>query len=321
MLHDTQRDGERVEALGASLIEEAVLERVTEEDEARWAACDLASLIELRGGASVSPEDAERERDAWLPKVTTRGEHGVPDRSYSEPYWILEGGRRVGTVALGRGPSPRSVHLTSLFVRLDDRGQGIATRVLHRVTACLEDADLHQMRLETDWCAFRAVPLYLAFGMKIRMWKRDLAFVWTSGRPRWSMVVEGEVARCVVDGVEVITARRQGDRLGWKLNGALANDDDRVGDLRELEGTFAVALAARGFPLITSDHAWEQQLDWGFSDCGGPEGLAFNIQRWEAWARSRGWCVKAPRIPGLTYPTWDELEDAAEARHAAKGLR
>ena len=74
-------------------------------------------------------------------------------------------------------------------------------------------------------------------------------------------------------------------------------------------------------PLITTDEAWQAQLDLGFSDGGDTVGLAFNIQRWEATARSRGWRVNAPRIPGLAYPTLDELERAAEARHARRHER
>ena len=143
---------------------------------------------------------------------------------------------------------------------------------------------------------------------------RHSAAFW-SQKPTWSFIQEGDLARCVVDGVEVFTARRRGDRLEWNATAAPRLSFD---DVRELEGTFAVALAARGFPLITTDEAWQEQLAAGFSDAGDSVGLAFKISRWEAWARSRGWCVNAPRIPGLTYPTHEELVRAAEERHAAR---
>lgn len=73
-------------------------------------------------------------------------------------------------------------------------------------------------------------------------------------------------------------------------------------------GTFSVALAVNGFPLITSEDAWRAQLRRGFSDIGGPEGLAFKIRRFEAWDRKQGWLTPASRIPGLDYPDWDAVE-------------
>ena len=85
---------------------------------------------------------------------------------------------------------------------------------------------------------------------------------------------------------------------------------------------FAVALAARGFPLLTSPEAWEAVKARGFSDCGGAVALALRIEQWEAWTRKKGRCVRSSRVPGLTYPSWDDLERDAEerelARHAPK---
>ena len=100
----------------------------------------------------------------------------------------------------------------------------------------------------------------------------------------------------------LVDARRAGPRLEWSETrlGAERND------LKFLApGTFAVALAVRGFPLITSDDAWQAELRRGFSDCGGPDGLALKIRRFEAWSRKNGWQTPAPRIPGLDYPDWD----------------
>ena len=60
--------------------------------------------------------------------------------------------------------------------------------------------------------------------------------------------------------------------------------------------TFAVALAVRGFPLVRSPEA---------AGDGEPEGLARQIVRFEAWDLRAGWEVRTPRIPGLSYPSWD----------------
>lgn len=38
------------------------------------------------------------------------------------------------------------------------------------------------------------------------------------------------------------------------------------------------------------------------------EALAERIVTWEAWAADRGWHIATPRIPGLQYRTWSELE-------------
>jgi len=92
----------------------------------------------------------------------------------------------------------------------------------------------------------------------------------------------------------IIVARRTGERL--KFRAAPKLDFDLW---LPAEMTFSVALALRGFPLITTDEEWAEQLEEGFSDGGGPVALAFKIQGWEAWARERGWRVDAPRVPGL----------------------
>ena len=299
--------------LGRPLVEDRRVAEVSALDEAAWLGFDLASLIELRKGERIDPADAARERARWAPIVSTRGELSGIHRGYAIPYWVLHDGERVGTVALGGGLAPTSVHLTSLYVGAQHRGEKIASRLLEGIAAGLAGAGLRSVRLETDWCAFRALPLYLALGMRVRMWKRELAFVWSPHEPRWSIAVEGDVARCIVDGIAVITAQRQGARLAWSVRRDLDFDD-----ARDLEGTFAVTLAARGFPLITSDEEWAAQQEQGFSDCGGPVGLALRIQQWEAWARKHGWVANGPRIPGLSYPTWEELTEASEARWRAR---
>ncbi|HEX4935896.1 MAG TPA: hypothetical protein VFV33_22100, partial [Gemmatimonadaceae bacterium] len=58
------------------------------------------------------------------------------------------------------------------------------------------------------------------------------------------------------------------------------------------------------------------------ADGGAPEALANKIVQWEAFDRAQGWHVDQPRIPGLAYPTWDDLEArwAAGAARADGGL-
>jgi hypothetical protein len=160
------------------------------------------------------------------------------------------------------------------------------------------------------------VRLYLRAGLWVRGWKRDLTFIWYRDLPPWSVEREGDEARFVLHGDTehqrgvAIVARRDGERLAWSQDAALMDHHDkRTGEVPYLApGTFATWLALEGFPLFTSEVAWQELLAEGWSHMGGPEGLAFTIRRWDAWQRRQGWQVRAPRIPGLSYPTWDELE-------------
>ena len=113
------------------------------------------------------------------------------------------------------------------------------------------------------------------------------------------MAIDGDTARCIVEGRDVITARRRGDRLEWSAGADV--------DGSELEATFAVALAARGFPLLEDDREPGARRG-GELEASGPGGLALRIQQWEAAARDNGGAVSAPRVPGLAYPTWRALE-------------
>jgi hypothetical protein len=137
-------------------------------------------------------------------------------------------------------------------------------------------------------------------------WKRSLDFIRRRELPAWSIALDGDIARFLVQEAgtwrTLIEVRRAGVRLEW-LEPGLRHEREELDFLAP--GTFAVALAVRGFPLITSDDAWRAERERGFSDCGGPEGLALKIRRFEAWDRKHGWQTPAPRIPGLDYPDWD----------------
>jgi hypothetical protein len=133
------------------------------------------------------------------------------------------------------------------------------------------------------------------------MWKRDLDLYWPADAPAWSMSFEEDRAevRSAHDSELVASAERHGERLSLWDKG----DVDSV----EAVATLSLALAVRGWPLVRSAEAWERER---FSDLGGPESLAYKITIWEAWSRARGWRVDTPRIPGLAYPSWEELERA-----------
>ncbi|MGH7554123.1 MAG: hypothetical protein ACREMQ_13970 [Longimicrobiales bacterium] len=76
--------------------------------------------------------------------------------------------------------------------------------------------------------------------------------------------------------------------------------------MHDARTTLALAITLARWPLIRSEHHWHQART---SDLLHPEALADRIQFWEALAGKYGWRVVTPRIPGLDYPSWTELEE------------
>jgi hypothetical protein len=276
---------------------------------------DLASLVECRCGTLLDPSAFNRTtRRVWTARATTSPSEIGPtrDRDFLRPYWLMSQGRRIGTIAvttssLGGG----TLRVFSLYVLPLHRGAGHARRAIRAVYDAVIAEGLRGLRLDTEWCWQPTVRFYCGIGMWIHMWKRGLDFALRRDLAPWRLELEGDRARFVVDlasGPRVLLrARHNGKRLGWRVARASEDDESTKEMVWRAHGTFAVALALRGWPLLRSDKDWKEQLAQGFSDCGGPEGLAFRIQRYEAWANKHGWRVDTPRIPGLDYPTWDDL--------------
>jgi hypothetical protein len=140
-------------------------------------------------------------------------------------------------------------------------------------------------------------------------WKRDLTFRWEPGAPPPQVAVSSSQASLVVEvegnRVLLANAERHGSTLilhDQKPTGL----DGRVEGLRwDITSTLSLWLAVHGWPLVRSEIEWEEQRH---NDFGSPEALAYKIMIWEAWDRKHGFRVETPRIAGLQYPTWDELE-------------
>jgi GNAT superfamily N-acetyltransferase len=279
-----------------------------------WHDHDLASTAESRLGALIDPARlSEEERRDLLARATLDSEQPrARDAEYFKPYWIAQSSENAGTLAIATSLLGRSMlGVSSLYVAPAQRGRGHAARALDAVYAASLDAGLTGFRLSTDWSWQPAVRFYLKLGLWVWGWKRSLDFVRRRDLPCWRILVEGDHARFLVSEGNaertLIEARRASDRLQWfETMSAERTSDD--GLALYAPGTFALALAVRGFPLITSEKEWKAQLAAGFSDCGGPEGLAFKIRRFEAWDRGCGWLTPAPRIPGLDYPDWNEAD-------------
>jgi hypothetical protein len=268
-------------------------------DEMAWLDCELASFAEYRLGDGSDPRGLDSARRAnWQARATT-DELWPPSRRQLEScFWLLDAGRRVGTIALGTttlgGPW---VRVSSVYLFRPCRGRGLARRHLERVRDALGRPELG-LRLSSCWSWQPAVRLYLGMGMWLRTWKRDLEFRSRAGEPAPVIDVGVQAAELSIirEGrrVSLVAAQRVDDRL--------ALDVRAPGDELAVTGatTLALALAVNGWPLVRSTEHWDRLRA---SDAGAPEGLAHRIELWEAWERDRGWLVDTPRIAGLGYPT------------------
>jgi GNAT superfamily N-acetyltransferase len=279
-----------------------------EAEEGLWSDCDLASLAENRLGDATDPRTlGDRQRTEWRARVCTEGLSAPSERQMDACFWLLEEGERVGTLALSRGAVGNSLlRLSSLYVLPTHRGCGVATRALERMRSVL-GSWRYGIRLETCWPWQAAVRFYLRRGFWVRMWKRDLEFQWRFDAPPAIVQVDNGCASVAVDleGERVVLAKaeRDGDELSFEEASVPADPRIRA-DVWDASSTLSLALALHGWPLIRSRELWER-CHW--SDAGPPEALAHRIEVWEAWDRKQGYRVETPKIPGLEYPSWEEL--------------
>jgi GNAT superfamily N-acetyltransferase len=270
---------------------------------------ELASLVEIHFGERIDPVSLhDHTRTHWRERLPLHESTPVAD-PWWKVFWLLDGPQRVGTLGCHghRFDTPR-LDLFSLYVRPEHRQRGHAARALIAAKEAAHDLGLFDVRLSTSWCVPDAARLYMRLGMWVTGWKRDISLSYRAGYPTWQVEFHGDQATFQVgeDRVPMIVAVRRGTRLEWNELPALHHDDNRAFCFYTA-GTFALALALDGWPLIRTEERWQEQLRQGFSDVGGPEGLALKIRFFEAWARENGWRVTSPRIPGLDYPSHGEL--------------
>lgn len=306
-------EDERVAAAHAALADEGSFEPVADEHVQLFADHDLASLVENRCGVLIEPAELDDvSRRSWIVRATYQGRGVGPLRSaYERRYWIRSEGSRVGTLALSTSaPGAASLRVSSVYVRPAARGGGLGRRAVRACYGAVLAAGLRGVRLETEWCWPRSAAFYLNASMWLRMWKRDLELVLRADLPRFRVDVDGDDARFVVDedglDVVVIEARRRSELLEWREHFDASRDGARGEIPFMAPGTFALALALRGWPLFTSAAARDAQLDASGGDFGGPDELAVRIRQWEAWTRHQGWRVETPRVPGVSYRAWSE---------------
>ncbi len=302
----------------APLVKQGALRRLSKGavDTRGWVDCELASLVENR---FFVPCDARQFtptfRSEWRPKAIREGARlGNPHArlEYSIPYWILESGARVGTISLATSAFEASlVTVSNLYVYPEHRGRGVAGRTLRLARDAFAAIGLAGLRVPTWWTWQPAVRVYVGLGMWVHDWRHELVFAFRHGGSEHRVAVDDRDATFSLENegrVELlITAKRDGDRLGWAespRHAELLASGSR--EAREAIGTFALALALHGWPLIRSDEAWEQRH--GRGDCGDPEGLARKIEIFEAIDRRYGFEVRTPRLPGIAYRDHDDID-------------
>lgn len=309
--YESQRT--HIEACCRQLVAERVIEPLsTDEEETKaWTFWELASLVEghlhiqLDGTRLSNEERLDYER-----RLSSDGDRPYldPHTGYTHPFWLLAGGRRVGTIAIGTTYSGMALlSIMSLYVDPAERRKGIARQALEAVYRAGLANGAGGIRLDTNWTWQPSVRFYARIGMWIWMWKHNLVFTWQPDLPPYRVEIDGSEARFLILQEDqwrvMVTAQNLGERLGWE-----------AADLKDLPiemshcipGTFALHLALAGWPLIRSKESWERRYDW--SDAGEPEGLAYKIEVFEAVFRERGFEIRAPRIPGLRYRKLEEIE-------------
>lgn len=298
------------------------------QDERLWLDCDLAGLAEHRLDDPTDPRALTPERRAvWQDRAVCEVPSSIASRRYERCFWLVEGGARVGTLALSTTTFGADARVSSFYVFPDLRNRGVGRRTLQRLGDALADRGLG-FRLDTVWSWRRTVRFYQRAGLWVYMWKRDLTFCWHRDTPPALIVVgEREASLSVQRRGERVTlarARYDGERLEFDDPSAARANDASLGDAFWHAGsTLALALAMEGKPLVRSARHWKKSRH---ADGGAPEALAYKITVWEAFDRAQGWRVDQPRIPGLAYPTWEEFEarwevarEAFEARLKANG--
>lgn len=314
---DRDEDDKRLQGAFDRLVESGVLEPLSTgtEDTRRWMDCDVASLAENLVFEVVDAWSLAEGERARLEGRIARHDFRLDSphsNDWLTPFWLLEAGQRVGSIALSSHlmGSP-FVTVSSLYVVPSRRRRGFASRALLEIRQAIARAGAFGLRVPTSWTWQAAVRFYVAQRFWVRNWKHGLVVTSSEEMPRWTIEMGEEEARFGIEGDDsgqpLLVASPVGDRLAWRElagMGALRAVHSEVA--YEAPGTFALALALAGWPLVRSDEHWARRHH--HCDCGDPEGLAYKIEIFEAVERKFGFTVRTPRIPGLQYRDLDAID-------------
>jgi GNAT superfamily N-acetyltransferase len=296
-----------------------------------WRACELCTYLGYRLGPCPDPCTLSDEAIAdWCRRGLARGEvlSDPAEMDWYQPYWVVLGGRPIGTVALmvqDPGWGAPNLWVASLYIFPESRRSGWGTLIMAVLEGVVRCLGLGGIRLDTEWVWQGAVRFYLRQGYWVANWKRGLSLVRYCQDPAYRVWSESNLMMFAIcpghrridedAGLEgtreaprvLISARRRGETLIWQehLPTGGAGESDQ-GPRASPASTFALWLAVSGWPLIRGSGSWGERYRW--SDAGMPEGLAYKIAIFEAYARHLGFAVDTPRIPGLVYPDWQDLQ-------------
>lgn len=274
---------------------------VPEGDERRFALWDLASLVEGELGERVDPDalapEAERR---WRERLGESGREWPGGELYRRRYWVLGAdGEVAGTVAVDnwtRGPGQLAV--SSLYLRPQARGRGLAAGVLDDVYGAAAAEGLPGYRLEAHWTWQHAVRYYLRRGLWVVGWKHSLALARMPQLPPYRVrEQDGRLLLLVREGargwVPLLAAGCEGRWLRLDETAAYRATDGWVHGYAR--STLALHLALAGRPLVRGPQWWAEA--WRWADTGEPEGLAYKIEHFEQLAAAAGRRFVTPYRP------------------------
>ncbi|MFJ2581535.1 GNAT family N-acetyltransferase [Kitasatospora aureofaciens] len=271
---------------------------VPEGDERRFALWDLASLVEGELGELVDPDGlAPGAERGWRERLGESGREWPGGELYRRRYWVLGAdGEAAGTVAVDnwtKGPGQLAV--SSLYLRPQARGRGLAAGVLDEVYAAATAEGLPGFRLEAHWTWQHAVRYYLRRGLWVVGWKHSLGLARMPQLPSYRVREEdGRLLLLVADGrhgwVSLLAAGCEGRWLRLDETAAYRGTDGWVRGYAR--STLALHLALAGRPLVRGPQWWAEA--WRWSDTGEPEGLAYKIEHFEQLAQAAGRRVVSP---------------------------
>ncbi|MEK2490971.1 GNAT family N-acetyltransferase [Kitasatospora purpeofusca] len=319
-----------VERVQERLAAAPALRAVADEEGREFALWDLAACAEGELGEPVDPAAIGPAEEARLrARLGESGREWPGGELYRRRYWLLGGGRPdaptgpaptgpaptgpavpVGTVAVDnwtRGAGQLAV--SSLYLRPDARGRGLAAAALDRVYRAATAEGLSGYRLEADWAWPRAVRYYLRRGLWVRSWKHTIGLTRMPQLPAYRIREEQDrLVLLVADRpsgapsgevwTPLLAAGREGRWLRLDETAAYRQADGWVHDYAR--STLALHLALAGRPLVRGPQWWAEA--WRWSDGGEPEGLAHRIEQFERFGRRRGADDRRSAPPGAALP-------------------
>jgi ribosomal protein S18 acetylase RimI-like enzyme len=281
-------------ALADRLLQEPTLQPLAAADVEQYGFYELADAVAVRCGASVDPDeltDAEL-RAQWTKRALEGEAMSEPFVAGRLPYWIVDNGERIGTIAFAALPAHvPSLEISSVYVRPKFRRRGWASRILQTLKEAAFEVDFRRAILQVEWNNQDALQFYCAQGMWVSGWKKSIELYFAKDQHGWQVETDENEARFKVGGRVAAVAHKDGAYLGWSVK--------KSADKRVLEQTAALQLALLRWPIIRSEKLWQEQVNKGWSDDGPFEGFALRLRQMERHIRRKHWNLPRERNPSF----------------------